>query len=140
MALGVMWFFLVSGSRAWGPLGQFAITTSSTYFLYKALWFTSKYFHGCYAIKFVVCYSTFVIPSAQGQNTWANHIKVANNTFMILFCSKSIGLLFFTYKTTHEIEFPSNALLPQACHVQFCDICIIPTNVKGLLSTFIWCN
>jgi hypothetical protein len=37
MALGVMWAFLVSGFQAWGPLGQFAITTSSTYFLYKAL-------------------------------------------------------------------------------------------------------
>ncbi len=37
MALGVMWAFLVSGSQAWGPLGQFVITTSCTYFLYKAL-------------------------------------------------------------------------------------------------------
>jgi hypothetical protein len=34
MALGVMWAFLVSGSHEWGPLGQFALTTSSTSFLY----------------------------------------------------------------------------------------------------------
>ncbi len=53
----------------------------------------NMFFHGCYAIKFVVCNKDFPTSSAHGQDFKWNYITMANNTSHDLILKKIYMLI-----------------------------------------------